>query len=64
MSPLAAFCLHERTHKQVAMADMMAVVCVGDDVFGMLVDDDVFRVMNVDDENDTSRRAAKGTSSI
>lgn len=32
---MAAVRLHDGTKKKVAMADMMAVVCVGDDVCEM-----------------------------
>lgn len=53
---MAAFCLHEGTDKQVAVLDMMAVVCVGGDVCEMFVNQEVLNVMNDnDDGNDTNK---------
>lgn len=52
---MARFCLHDEIDRQVAVADIMAIVCLGDDACGMSVDENALGEMDDNDENDIIR---------
>ncbi len=67
---MARFCLHDETDRQVAVADIMAIVRVGDDACGISVDENALGGMNDNDENDIIEytraytKASRSTSSV